>query len=200
MLASLQINTFADNSDAVLLVVIPATSCRDVAVSRALKLAQDLDPDGTRTVGVISKVDQAASDQRSLAAVQALLSGQGPSATLEVPWVAMIGQSVAIAAAHSGAVSADDTLETAWKAEMESLKSILNGASPSKLGRIALVDTLGRQIRKRMKQRLPNILSGYVAACPRCNIGLLDRRSILYFYIKAPNRMLIICFAARCWI
>ncbi|CAK9223934.1 unnamed protein product [Sphagnum troendelagicum] len=154
------INTFADNSDAVLLVVIPATSCRDVAVSRALKLAQDLDPDGTRTVGVISKVDQAASDQRSLAAVQALLSGQGPSATLEVPWVAMIGQSVAIAAAHSGAVSADDTLETAWKAEMESLKSILNGASPSKLGRIALVDTLGRQIRKRMKQRLPNILSG----------------------------------------
>jgi dynamin GTPase len=157
----LQVHTFADNNDALLLLVIPATSCRDVAVSRALKLARDLDPDGTRTVGVISKVDQAASDQRSLAAVQALLSGQGPSVTLEMPWVAMIGQSVAIAAAHSGGfVSADDTLETAWKAEMESLKSILSGVSHKKLGRIALVETLTHQIRKRMKQRLPNILSG----------------------------------------
>ncbi len=110
---------------------------------------------------MISKVDQAASDQRSLAAVQALLSGRGPSVTLEMPWVAMIGQSVAIAAAHSGGfVSADDTLETAWKAEMESLKSILSGVSHKKLGRIALVETLTHQIRKRMKQRLPNILSG----------------------------------------
>ncbi|CAK9193656.1 unnamed protein product [Sphagnum troendelagicum] len=155
------VHTFADNNDALLLLVIPATSCRDVAVSRALKLARDLDPDGTRTVGVISKVDQAASDQRSLAAVQALLSGQGPPVTLEMPWVAMIGQSVAIAAAHSGGfVSADDTLETAWKAEMESLKSILSGVSHKKLGRIALVETLTHQIRKRMKQRLPNILSG----------------------------------------
>ncbi|KAH9549389.1 hypothetical protein CY35_10G016700 [Sphagnum magellanicum] len=155
------VHTFADNNDALLLLVIPATSCRDVAVSRALKLARDLDPDGTRTVGVISKVDQAASDQRSLAAVQALLSGQGPSVTLEMPWVAMIGQSVAIAAAHSGGfMSADDTLETAWKAEMESLKSILSGVSHKKLGRIALVETLTHQIRKRMKQRLPNILSG----------------------------------------
>ncbi len=142
---------------------------------------------GTRTIGVISKVDQAASDQRSLAAVQALLSGQGPSATLEVPWVAMIGQSVAIAAAHSGAVSADDTLETAWKAEMESLKSILNGASPSKLGRIALVDTLGRQIRKRMKQRLPNILSGYVAACPRCDIGYWIGEASCISILKHPT-------------
>jgi hypothetical protein len=108
---------------------------------------------GTRTVGVISKVDQAASDRRSLAAVQALLSGQGPSVTLEMPWVAMIGQS-------GGFMSADDTLETAWKAEMESLKSILSGVSHKKLGRIALVETLSHQIRKRMKQRLPNILSG----------------------------------------
>lgn len=108
---------------------------------------------------MISKVDQAASDQRSLAAVNALLVGQGPSSTLDVPWVALIGQSVSIAAAHS---SSEDSLDTAWKAEMETLKSILNGAPSSKLGRIALVEVLSRQIRQRMKQRLPNILSGYV--------------------------------------
>ncbi|CAM6022611.1 unnamed protein product [Sphagnum balticum] len=154
------VHDFAENNDSILLVVIPAASCRDVTASRALKLAQDLDRDGTRTVGVISKVDQAAADQRSLAAVQALLSGQGPSVTLDIPWVALIGQSVSIAAAHSGSVSAEDSLETAWRAEMDSLKSILNGASPSKLGRIALVETLAQQIRKRLKQHLPNVLSG----------------------------------------
>jgi dynamin GTPase len=115
---------------------------------------------GTRTVGVISKVDQAAADRRSLDAVEALLSGQGPSVTLDIPWVALIGQSVSIAAAHAGSVSADDSLETAWRAETETLKSILSRASPIKLGRVALVETLAAQMRKRLIQRLPNLLSG----------------------------------------
>lgn len=113
---------------------------------------------GTRTVGVISKIDQAASDPRSLAAVNALISGQGPPSTADIPWVALIGQSVSIAAAHS---NGEHSLDTAWKAEMESLKSILNGAPSTKLGRIALVETLSHQIRKRLKQRLPTLLSGY---------------------------------------
>ena len=107
---------------------------------------------------MISKVDQAASDPRSLAAVNALISGQGPPSTADIPWVAMIGQSVSIAAAHS---NGEDSLDTAWRAEMESLKSILNGAPSAKLGRIALVETLSHQIRNRLKQRLPNLLSGY---------------------------------------
>jgi dynamin GTPase len=76
----------------------------------------------------------------------------------------LIGQSVSIAAAHSGSVSAEDSLETAWRAEMDSLKAILNGVSLSKLGRIALVETLAQQIRKRLKQHLPTVLSGYVLA------------------------------------
>lgn len=112
---------------------------------------------GTRTIGVISKIDQAASDQKSLAAVQALLLNQGPPKTADIPWIALIGQSVSIASAQSGSES---SLETAWRAESESLKSILTGAPQSKLGRIALVDTLAQQIRKRMKVRLPNLLSG----------------------------------------
>lgn len=74
-----------------------------------------------------------------------------------MPWVALIGQSVAIAAAHSGP---DDTLDAAWKAEMESLKSILKGAPSAKLGRIALLETLASKIQSRLKQRLPNLLSG----------------------------------------
>ena len=117
---------------------------------------------GSRTVGVISKVDQAAADPRNLAAVQALLVGQGPSITSDVPWVALIGQSVSIAAAHAGSVGSDNPLETAWRAEMENLKSILTSAPQSKLGRNALVDTLAKQIQKRLKLRLPSILSGCV--------------------------------------
>jgi dynamin GTPase len=114
---------------------------------------------GTRTVGIISKIDQAAAEPKALAAVQALLSNQGPPKTSDIPWVAIIGQSVSIASAQSGAGS-ENSLETAWRAESESLKSILTGAPQSKLGRVALVEALAGQIRNRMKLRLPNVLSG----------------------------------------
>ena len=110
---------------------------------------------------MISKVDQSSSDPKILAAVQALLLNQGPRSTSDIPWVALIGQSVAIASAQSGSVGADNSLENAWRAESESLKSILTGAPQSKLGRLALVETLAQQIRNRMKIRLPNLLSGY---------------------------------------
>lgn len=115
---------------------------------------------GTRTIGVVSKIDQAAGDQKSLAAIQALLLNQGPPRTSDISWVALIGQSVSIASAQAGSVGSENSLETAWRAESESLKSILTGAPQSKLGRVALVDNLAKQIRKRMKLRLPNLLSG----------------------------------------
>ncbi|KAF5741949.1 hypothetical protein HS088_TW10G00957 [Tripterygium wilfordii] len=136
---------------------IPAGQASEIASSRALKVAKEYDGDGTRTIGIISKIDQAASDQKALAAVQALLLNQGPTKTTDIPFVALIGQSVAIASAQPGSES---SLETAWRAESESLKSILTGAPQSKLGRLALVEALAQQIRKRMKVRLPNLLSG----------------------------------------
>ncbi|KAJ4895561.1 Dynamin-2A [Raphanus sativus] len=152
------ISQYTQHNDAILLVIVPASQASEISSSRALKIAKEYDPDSTRTVGIIGKIDQAAENPKSLAAVQALLSNQGPTKTTDIPWVALIGQSVAIATAQSG--SAENSLETAWRAESESLKSILTGAPQSKLGRIALVDTLASQIRSRMKLRLPNILSG----------------------------------------
>lgn len=116
----------------------------------------------TRTVGVISKIDQASSEPKALAAVQALLLNQGPPKTSDIPWVALIGQSVSIASAQSGSGSSENSLETAWRAETESLKSILTGAPQSKLGRVALVEALAGQIRSRMKLRLPTLLTGYL--------------------------------------
>nr|BAA88113.1 dynamin-like protein [Arabidopsis thaliana] len=152
------IGEHAQHNDAILLVVVPASQASEISSSRALKIAKEYDPESTRTVGIISKIDQAAENPKSLAAVQALLSNQGPPKTTDIPWVALIGQSVSIASAQSG--GSENSLETAWRAESESLKSILTGAPQSKLGRIALVDTLASQIRSRMKLRLPNILTG----------------------------------------
>ncbi|KAG2262179.1 hypothetical protein Bca4012_013165 [Brassica carinata] len=152
------IGEHAQHNDAILLVIVPASQASEISSSRALKTAKEYDPDSTRTVGIISKIDQAAENPKALAAVQALLSNQGPPKTTDIPWVALIGQSVSIASAQSG--GSENSLETAWRAETESLKSILTGAPQSKLGRIALVDTLASQIRSRMKLRLPNILSG----------------------------------------
>ncbi|KAK8656894.1 hypothetical protein V6N13_098829 [Hibiscus sabdariffa] len=151
------VSDYAERNDAILLVIVPAAQAPEIASSRALRLAKEYDGEGTRTIGVITKIDQAASEQKALAAVQALLLNQGPPKTADIPWVALIGQSVSIASAQSGS---ENSLETAWRAESESLKSILTGAPPSKLGRIALVDALAQQIRKRMKVRLPNLLSG----------------------------------------
>ncbi|KAF2290699.1 hypothetical protein GH714_015063 [Hevea brasiliensis] len=151
------VSDYGEHNDAILLVIIPAAQAPEIVSSRALRVAKEYDGEGTRTVGVISKIDQAASDQKALAAVQALLLNQGPAKTADIPWVALIGQSVSIATAQSGSES---SLETAWRAESESLKSILTGAPQSKLGRIALVDALAHQIRKRMKVRLPNLISG----------------------------------------
>ncbi|KAL3634700.1 Dynamin-2A [Castilleja foliolosa] len=154
------LSQYAERSDAILLVVIPASQAPEVASAKAIRIAKELDGECTRTVGIISKIDQASSEPKVLAAVQALLLNQGPRSTSEIPWVALIGQSVAIASAQSGTGGADNSLETAWRAESESLKSILTGAPPSKLGRLALVETLAQQIQSRMKVRLPNLLSG----------------------------------------
>ncbi|CAN7035880.1 unnamed protein product [Brassica rapa subsp. trilocularis] len=150
---------YAQHNDAILLVIIPASQASEISSSRALKIAKEHDPESTRTVGIIGKIDQAEGNPKALAAVQALLSNQGPPKTTDIPWVALIGQSVSIAsAAQSG--NGENSLETAWRAESESLNKTLTGAPQSKLGRNALVETLASQIRSRMKLRLPNILSG----------------------------------------
>ncbi|KAL2456112.1 Dynamin-2A [Abeliophyllum distichum] len=154
------LSKYAEHNDAILLVVIPAVQASEVATSKAIRIVKELDGECTRTVGVISKIDQAASEPKVLAAVQALLLNQGPRSTSDIPWVALIGQSVSIASTQSGSIGADNSLETAWRAESESLKSILTGAPHSKLGRLALVETLSQQIRNRIKVRLPNLLSG----------------------------------------
>ncbi|XP_062196872.1 dynamin-2A-like [Phragmites australis] len=153
------IGNYAERNDAILVVIIPALQAPDVASSRALRIARELDSEGTRTIGVLSKVDQAAGEQKALGAVQALLVNQGPRTAADIQWVATIGHSIAIASAPSE-VGSETSPETSWQAEGDNLISILGGAPQSKLGRVALVDSLAKQIRTRIKVRLPNLLNG----------------------------------------
>ncbi|KAG9144508.1 hypothetical protein Leryth_010727 [Lithospermum erythrorhizon] len=151
------LSRYAEHNDSILLVIVPAIQAPDISSCKALRIAKEFDGESTRTVGIISKIDQAASDSKALAAVQALLLNQGPRSTSDIPFVALIGHSVAIASSQSGS---DNSLETSFRVEAESLKSILTSAPQNKLGRLALVETLAQQIRNRMKIRLPNLLSG----------------------------------------
>ncbi|XP_015696150.1 dynamin-2A-like isoform X2 [Oryza brachyantha] len=152
------VGNYARN-DAILLVIVPALQAPDVASSRALRIARELDSEGSRTIGVLSKVDQVAGDQKALGAVQALLVNQGPRTAADIQWIATIGNSVPVASVQPG-VGSETSPETSWQAEVESLISILVGSPQSKLGREALVDSLAKQIRERIKVRLPNILNG----------------------------------------
>ncbi|KAK3123444.1 hypothetical protein QOZ80_8AG0631020 [Eleusine coracana subsp. coracana] len=128
----MQISNYAAHNDAILLVIIPALQAPNVVSSRALRIARELDPEGTRTIGVLSKVDQAAREQKALGAVQALLVNQ---------------------------VGSETSLQTSERAEHDCLISILGGAPHSKLGQVALVETLAKQIRTRIQARLPNLLN-----------------------------------------
>lgn len=94
-----------------------------------------------------------------MGAVQALLGNQGPRTAADIQWVATIGHSVPTASVQSE-VGSEASAESSWQAEVKSLISILGGVPQSKLGRVALVDSLAKQIKTRIKVRLPNLLNG----------------------------------------
>jgi dynamin 1/3 len=118
---------------------------------------------GTRTIGALSKVDQAAGQKKALSAVQALLVNQGPRIAADIQWIATIGHSVAIASVQAE-VGSETSAETSWRAERDSLISVLGGAPESKLGREALIDSLAKQMGTRIQVRLPNLLNRYKTA------------------------------------
>jgi dynamin GTPase len=146
------VTDFAGSNDAILLVALPAQAAPGVANTRVLRFAQELDPDGSRTVGVLTRVDQAAGDARALSATTALLQGQGPGLSREIPWVATITKAQAD-------VSADESLQGSFQAELDMLRNIL-GRGQLRLGRAALIDTLFAAIKQRTKQRIPTLLAG----------------------------------------
>eukprot|EP00897_Mesotaenium_endlicherianum_P008361 jgi/Mesen1/7553/ME000392S06821 len=149
----------AANNDAFLLVVVPASQATDLNGARVLRIAQDLDREGTRTVGVITKLDEVSGDKDAVTAVVQLLTGLGPTQAQDFPWVVAIGQPTTA----ESAVGISESLEAAWKAEIDTLSSILRanggrGLEPS-IGRNGLMKVLARQMRQRMKERIPKLMS-----------------------------------------
>jgi dynamin GTPase len=126
-------------------------------------------------VGVLTRVDQAAGDARALSATTALLQGQGPGLSREIPWVATITKAQAD-------VSADESLQGSFQAELDMLRNIL-GRGQLRLGRAALIDTLFAAIKQRTKQRIPTLLAGYAGALSEnpamqvCMYVLIDKGS-----------------------
>ncbi|KAL8059916.1 hypothetical protein ABFX02_03G118400 [Erythranthe guttata] len=145
---------YAEPSNAILLVVIPADQAPNVLSAQAIQIAKKLDAEGARTVGVITNIDRAKSVPNVLIAVKCLLLNDGPASISNIPWVAMV-ECVTL---HGH----DKSLETkiAWEKEYNSLKRILEGVPESKLGRFALVETLAQKIRQRMEFRLRNLSTG----------------------------------------
>ncbi|EYU22800.1 hypothetical protein MIMGU_mgv1a021424mg [Erythranthe guttata] len=145
---------YAEPSNAILLVVIPADQALNVLSAQAIQIAKKLDAEGARTVGVITNIDRAKSVPNVLIAVKCLLLNNGPASISNIPWVAMV-ECVTL---HGH----DKSLETkiAWENEYNSLKRILEGVPESKLGRFALVETLAQKIRQRMEFRLRNLSTG----------------------------------------
>ncbi|EYU22798.1 hypothetical protein MIMGU_mgv1a019457mg [Erythranthe guttata] len=139
---------YAEGNDVVLLVVIPADQAPNVLSAQAIQIAKDYDAECTRTVGVITKIDEASSKPYVLAAVKDLLLGNGPTSISNIPWVAMI-ECLTMDEYHG-------TLEMKvdWEKEFISLKRILEDVPRSKIGRFALVEALAQNIRLRMKHRL----------------------------------------------
>ncbi|KAH7833363.1 hypothetical protein Vadar_005534 [Vaccinium darrowii] len=66
--------------------------------------------DSLLVVFAFNKIDQAASEPNALAAVQALLLGQGSQSTSDIPWIALFGETVYIASAQSGNVASENSL------------------------------------------------------------------------------------------
>lgn len=156
------VKDYTAGRDAIILVVLPASEIREPAAGRTLRVAQDIDREGSRTVGVITMVDQAAESKATLAAVIELLTGQGAGLSQDFPWVAVIGQPPS--GGGGGGAGGGESLEPAWRTEAATLSSILRTAGgrglEASLGRTGLVRVLGRQIRKHMKERIPKIQEG----------------------------------------
>eukprot|EP00850_Spirogloea_muscicola_P024275 SM000553S17884 [mRNA] locus=s553:24:3168:- [translate_table: standard] len=155
------VRDYTSNGDAVLLVVLPASSAREAARLHVVQLAREIDPEGKRTVGVVTKVDQSAKDADALKATVDLLLRRGTPLTQGFPWVAVIGLPQGGA---SGNELTSESLEDGWKLEMTVLPKVLATAGgknlDSVLGRNGLVKVLGKQLRLRMKDRIPALMVG----------------------------------------
>ncbi|CAI7775974.1 unnamed protein product [Closterium sp. NIES-53] len=100
------------NNDAVILVVISATAVKDSL--KILRIAHDIDREGVRTIGVITKFDQVMKDRDTAKLAVDLLQKQGAAMAQDYPWVAVIGQPL-------GDKDTNEPMDGAWQEEYKVL-------------------------------------------------------------------------------
>ncbi|CAI6004052.1 unnamed protein product, partial [Closterium sp. NIES-65] len=142
------------NNDAVILVVISATAVKDSL--KILRIAHDIDKEGVRTIGVITKFDQVMKDRDTAKLAVDLLQKQGAAMAQDYPWVAVIGQPL-------GDKDTNEPMDGAWQEEYKVLSQVMraNGVKgmDTPMGRDALLRLIARTVRHKMKEKIPRIMS-----------------------------------------
>ncbi|GJP31193.1 hypothetical protein CLOM_g9880 [Closterium sp. NIES-68] len=142
------------NNDAVILVVVSATAVKDSL--KILRIAHDIDREGVRTIGVITKFDQVVKDRDAAKLAVDLLQRQGAAMAQDYPWVAVIGQPL-------GDKDTNEPMDGAWQEEFKVLSQVMraNGVKgmDTPMGRDALLRLIARTVRHKMKEKIPRIMS-----------------------------------------
>jgi len=108
-------------------------------------------------VGVVTKLDEVASDKDTLKAALDLLQGQGAAMASGYPWVAVMGQPKGTSRPTRPWTRPGRRRSRRWGS--------LCGAAGTRgsdvsMGRDALLRILARTVRQKMKEKIPRIMAG----------------------------------------
>lgn len=136
---------FISNPNAIIVAVSPANS--DIANSEALKIAREVDPQGNRTIGVITKLDLM---DKGTDALQLL---QGKVINLQLGFIGVVNRSQLDINQHK-------SIEAALKAEHHYFDNhSAYGSVRALCGTAVLADRLNGLLMRHIQSRLPDIRS-----------------------------------------
>ncbi|CDP09371.1 unnamed protein product [Coffea canephora] len=139
------VRTYVEKPNCVILAISPAN--QDIATSDAIKLAREVDPQGERTFGVLTKLDLMDKGTNALDVLE------GRSYRLQQPWVGIVNRSQAD-------INKNVDMIAARRREREYFATSPDyGHLASKMGSEYLAKLLSRHLESVIKARIPSITS-----------------------------------------
>ncbi|KAF5935740.1 hypothetical protein HYC85_026869 [Camellia sinensis] len=139
------VHSYVEKPNCIILAITPAN--QDVATSDAIKLAREVDPNGERTFGVLTKLDLM---DRGTNALDVL---EGRSYRLQHPWVGIVNRSQAD-------INRNVDMLDARRREREFFATNPDyGHLASRMGSEYLAKLLSKQLESVIKARIPGIMS-----------------------------------------
>ncbi|KAI7987548.1 Dynamin-related protein 1E [Camellia lanceoleosa] len=138
------VHSYVEKPNCIILAITPAN--QDVATSDAIKLAREVDPNGERTFGVLTKLDLM---DRGTNALDVL---EGRSYRLQHPWVGIVNRSQADINRNV------DMLDARRRREFFATNPDY-GHLASRMGSEYLAKLLSKQLESVIKARIPGIMS-----------------------------------------